>query len=195
MASLCGQFELLIHTVCAAGSSRGVPPPAAARLTIAQVSISRSVSVKMIMHPSYRAMPDLVPAFFVLYRYIPKQYNCAYPLDVADIPPDQQPVGLPAPVSISGHSFPYPTKVFKVSNTGDGHVYALRRVDKLRTTSEVCSDFPLLRFLRGSADSPMLLLLPDCEYGIPKVEESFTPRNCCPPPNLYAKSRNILCAR
>ena len=59
-----------------------------------------------------------------LIKQVPKAYHSIYPLDVESKLPSTDP-------------FPYPTLVFKVVRESDGAPFAMRRVDKLRTTADI----------------------------------------------------------
>merc|ERR1740130_44109 len=69
-----------------------------------------------------------MPAGSDALKEVPKAFNCIFPLD--------KPA---ADGSLGGHagSYSYPTKVFKVVRQSDGIVFALRRVDKIRTTPQI----------------------------------------------------------
>lgn len=66
-----------------------------------------------------------VPAGSDVIKEVPKGYNCVLPLDA------------PSVDAVRTNSYAYPTKMYKVVRETDGAVFALRRVDKLRTTHQI----------------------------------------------------------
>jgi hypothetical protein len=70
-----------------------------------------------------------VPAGSEVIKEVPQGYNCILPLDTEE--------NSPAASGFVGDAYDYPTKIFKVIRQSDGIPFALRRVDKLRTTSQI----------------------------------------------------------
>ena len=70
-----------------------------------------------------------VPAGSDVIKEVPQGYNCILPLDTEE--------NSPVMSGFVGDAYDYPTKIFKVIRQSDGIPFALRRVDKLRTTTEI----------------------------------------------------------